>query len=94
MRLRRVKYLYVDDETNHLVADCEGGPRVVGVVLNQGRLPADQAPPIEEVNPVPPAGPEWEGQTVRYREDGKTELLVCVQNSAGVYEWIEIGEST
>ena len=94
MGRRRVKYLYVDDDSGVLVADCEGGPAVVGAVLNHGRLPANQAPPIEEVNPVPSAGPEWLGRTVRYREDGKTELLCCLQNSAGGYEWVEVGEST
>ena len=49
---------------------------------------------IPEVGPMPPAGLEWLGRTVRYRHDGKTELRICVQNSQGGYEWLEIGEST
>ncbi len=44
----------------------------------------------------PTPGPEWEGVTVTHREaDGeKTDVLMCLLNSAGEYEWIKIGEST
>lgn len=45
-------------------------------------------------NPLPTPGPEWEGQTVSFVEDEKTELVACLRNSQGDYEWIEIGEST
>ncbi|MBA7610508.1 hypothetical protein ES703_17716 [subsurface metagenome] len=49
---------------------------------------------IPELNPMPPAGPEWLGRAVRSRTRGKTEIRVCVPSSQGGYEWIEIGEST
>ena len=49
---------------------------------------------IPEVNPMPPAGLEWLGRAIRNRGRGKTEILACLLNSQGGYEWIEIGEST
>ncbi len=45
-------------------------------------------------NPLPPPpGPEWEGIVVTCNEQ-KTEVLVCILNSIGGYEWIKLGEST
>jgi len=102
MGRRVVKYLYVDDETGLLVADCEGGSAVIGAVLENGRLPASRAPHFEKFgSPLPDPSPDWEGIIVTHGHPGskerpgpKTEVLLCVQNSEGVYEWIEIGEST
>jgi len=46
-------------------------------------------------SPIPTPGPEWEGITLIHVHSGeKTELLTCLQNSTGGYEWIKIGEST
>jgi len=53
-----------------------------------------KALPIKMVGvPPPPPGPEWEGMAVTSNEQ-KTDVLVCVLNSVGGYEWIKIGEST
>ncbi len=56
----------------------------------------EQAPPVQQVfSPIPPAGPEWEGITLNHTHlGGKTELMTCLQNQSGVYEWIKIAEST
>lgn len=69
--------------------------RAVVCVNESGRIPSDQSPPAPEIgSPMPEAGPDWEGLTVTHNEGGKTEVLICIQNSQGGYEWIEIGEST
>ncbi|GAJ01604.1 unnamed protein product [marine sediment metagenome] len=54
-----------------------------------------KALPIEKMeNPLPPPpGPEWEGIVVTCNEV-KTEVLLCILNSVGGYEWIKLGEST
>ncbi|MBA7551278.1 hypothetical protein ES705_43817 [subsurface metagenome] len=53
-----------------------------------------QAPALKKLgNPLPPPGPEWEGIIVTRNEE-KTDVSLCVLNSAGGYEWIKIGEST
>ncbi len=46
------------------------------------------------VDPTP--GAERAGELIRVRagEGGKSYLKVCVQNSAGNWEWIQIGVST
>ena len=49
---------------------------------------------IPEVGPMPNPCEELLGRTVRWRHGGKTELRVCVINSEGGCEWLEIGEST
>ncbi len=56
----------------------------------------DHPPPVRNFPSHPAPSPEWEGVTVTHREvdGGKTDVLVCVVNSAGAYEWIKIGEST
>ncbi|MBA7468427.1 hypothetical protein ES707_03677 [subsurface metagenome] len=55
----------------------------------------EQAAPLKKlVNPLPPPpGPEWEGMVVTCNEE-KTDVLICILNSVGGYEWIKIGEST
>ncbi len=54
----------------------------------------EQTPPVRKFVSHPTPGPEWEGVTVTHRDGGKTDVLLCIQNSAGGYEWIKIGEST
>ena len=55
----------------------------------------EQAPAFKKFESSTPApGPEWEGVTVTHREEGKTDVLLCLQNSVGAYEWIKVGEST
>ncbi|MBA7622255.1 hypothetical protein ES703_29629 [subsurface metagenome] len=55
----------------------------------------EQAPAVKKVdNPIPPPpGPKWEGKVVTCNEE-KTEVLICILNSGGSYEWVKIGEST
>jgi hypothetical protein len=54
----------------------------------------EQAPALKKVeNPLPPPGPKWEGILVTCNEQ-KTDVSLCILNSAGGYEWIKIGEST
>ncbi len=54
----------------------------------------EQAPALRKFGSlVPTPGPEWEGVTAT-RNEGKTDVLLCVLNSAGAYEWIKIGVST
>lgn len=106
MTLQKVKHLYLD-EKGRLLADIEGWEsavdrtplrqRAVAVVCldESGKIPSDQSPPAPKIgSPLPEPGPDWEGLTVIHREGGKTEVMMCVQNSAEDYEWIEIGEST
>ena len=54
----------------------------------------EQTPPVRKFTSHPSPSPEWEGITVTHREEEKTDVQICVQNSGGDYEWIKIGEST
>ncbi len=103
MALLKVKNLYFDDETGQLVADCACGARsVMGPILTDGRIPAGQAAVPEKIgSPLPPAGIANEGRIITHETVphgqapcGKTEVLMCVQNSDGDYEWTELAEST
>ena len=54
-----------------------------------------QAPALRKlVSPIPTPSPEWEGITMTHRDEGKTDVLLCIKNSIGTYEWIKISEST
>ena len=114
MALRLVRYLYIDDDTGRLVADCADAPRhQVPGVLNRaaagsaveipildasGRVPADQGAPVAQASsPLPTPTAENEGTIMTHQHEDpltKTEVVMCVRNSAGAYEWIEIAEST
>lgn len=54
-----------------------------------------QAPALKKIEnpPLPPPCPEWEGILVTCNEQ-KTDVLICILNSVGGYEWIKLGEST
>jgi len=56
----------------------------------------EQAPAVKKLfSPIPQPGPEWEGITLNHTHLGeKTELMTCLQNQVGDYEWIKVGEST
>ena len=47
-------------------------------------------------SPMPSANADNEGRMIRHREGSgsKTEVFVCLKNSAGDFEWIKTGEST
>jgi len=102
MARRKVKHIFVDDDTGLLIAECEGGPVVMAAALLNGRLPATHSAHFQKIgSPLPVPGPSWEGIIVSHGNPGsqehqgdKTEVLVCLQNSEGAYEWIELGEST
>ena len=55
----------------------------------------EQVPALKKLdNPLPPTpGPRWEGKLVTCNEE-KTEVLICILNSVGGFEWIKMGEST
>ncbi len=89
MTLRKVKNIYVDDESQVLLADCEGGSAVIGVVLNRnGMIPSGRLPVIAELpNPLPPAGPEWVGRMGRIPTEDGDELWVCILTKDGDEKW-------
>jgi len=49
---------------------------------------------IPEVPDLPAPGPDQLGKIIRYRDDKKTKIYVCVINSAGNHEWIQLAESS
>ena len=101
MARREVKHLYVDEETGDLILDL-GSKSEKGIVLVNGRLPIKDTPHFEQLQtPLPTPGPAYEGIIVTHghpathgHPGSKTEVLLCLKNSEGNYEWIEIGEST
>lgn len=53
MSLRKIKYLYIDDEENKLIADCEGGNVVLSVALNgTGKVPPAMTPQHNSLNGI------------------------------------------
>jgi len=101
MARRLVKHIYVEDDTGELILDL-GSKSEKGVVLLNGRLPTNFAPLLLKVaSPLPTPGSDNEGEIITHGHTGtpevpgeKTEVLICVRNSVGAYQWIEIGEST
>jgi len=88
MGRRVVKNLYVDDDTGVLIADCEGGSAVIGVVLNgNGMIPANRVDiRMEVLNTLPPAGPDWLGRMVRCQTGVDDQVCVCIQGEDG-FRW-------
>ena len=101
MARRLVKYLYFDDDTGELIVDLGSKSEKAAVLVN-GRLASVHSAHFQKVgSPLPAPGPRWEGIIVTHGHPGtkeqagdKTEVLVCLQNSEGEFEWIELGEST
>jgi len=88
MGRRVVKILYVDDDTGVLIADCEGGSAVIGVVLNKsGMIPSDRVGGLMEVgDTLPPAGPDWLGRMVRCKTGVDDQVCVCIHGKGG-FRW-------
>ena len=91
MGRRVVKNLYVDDDTGVLIADCEGGSAVIGVVLNgNGMIPANRVDiRMEVLNTLPPAGADWLGRMVRCTTGVDDQVCICIQ-SEGEFRWREV----
>jgi len=85
MTLRRVKYLYVDDQTHELVITFESAGSEAAPILNAGSLSC----PVQEVdNPLPTPSSAWLGRIVRYREeDGESRVVACLQDQNNKYQW-------
>ncbi|MBA7694882.1 hypothetical protein ES703_103497 [subsurface metagenome] len=110
MSHKKVKTLSVDDDgrlvaeleggTRAVFGFTEaslGQPGGIAQLNRDGKVPPDSLPPTFQkmFSPLPEAGPEWEGLTLNHEHPGeKTELMICIRNSGGGYEWIKIGEST
>jgi len=91
MGRRIVKNLYVDDDAGVLIADCEGGSAVIGVVLNgTGKISTNRVAGMMQVfNTLPPAGADWLGRMVRCTTGVDDQVCICIQ-SEGEFRWREV----
>ena len=83
-----MKILYVDDDTGVLIADCEGGSAVIGVILNSsGMIPSNRVGGLMEVlNTLPTAGPDWLGRIVRCTTGVDDQVCICIKSEGG-FRW-------
>ncbi len=61
---------------------------------NRSRNAASNALPVYTAAGRPAAGADQAGVMVRVRDSAETQVQVCVQNSAGGWEWVAFGVSS